>query len=156
MVYYHTIYPSASVDLVCVMMTPQRPSLATIVTQKCLRVSELSSASMGGHVICLYLFCCICYVCCAHSYMVSSFDCRGKGVYRPNMELLGKITPRENEGMDDYRRAVINTLKSNKSDGSFGGREILELLVKKWGVGTSFTTSVFLLPSLTCSNRVYF
>ena len=48
----------------------------------------------------------------------------------------GKITPRSDESMDEYRKAVENVLQKTKSNnGALGGREILELLVKKWGVG---------------------
>jgi hypothetical protein len=38
--------------------------------------------------------------------------------------------------MDEYRKAVINILKESnfKEDGKLGGRELLELLVRKWGV----------------------
>ena len=37
--------------------------------------------------------------------------------------------------MDEYRKAVLNVLKENKSEsGKLGGRELLELIVRKWGV----------------------
>jgi hypothetical protein len=37
--------------------------------------------------------------------------------------------------MDDYRDAVIRSLEAEtKSNGKFGGRELLTLLIKKWGV----------------------
>ena len=80
----------------------------------------------------LWYLCCV-YILVANAYM-APVD-KGWRCQQPHTRLHGKITPRENEGMDDYRRAVVNTLNANKSDGSFGGREILELLVKKWGVG---------------------
>lgn len=79
----------------------------------------------------LWCVCCV-HMLVANAYMVPAS--KGWRFQQPNTRLHGKITPRENEGMDDYRRAVVNTLNANKSDGSFGGREILELLVKKWGV----------------------
>ena len=45
-----------------------------------------------------------------------------------------KITPNEGESMDDYRRAVIGVLNEYGTDKSkFGGRELLELMIKKWG-----------------------
>lgn len=92
----------------------------------------------------------------ANAYMVPAS--KGWRFQQPNTRLHGKITPRENEGMDDYRRAVVNTLNANKSDGSFGGREILELLVKKWGVGsclfTSSISSVNVNPLATFMNSI--
>eukprot|EP01038_Epipyxis_sp_PR26KG_P005266 gene5266-7317_t len=47
-----------------------------------------------------------------------------------------KITPKEGESMDQYRKAVLEVLKSSetRTDGKLGGRELLEIIVKKWGV----------------------
>lgn len=37
--------------------------------------------------------------------------------------------------MDDYRKAVLRALEAeNKSDGKFGGRDLLQMIIKKWGV----------------------
>lgn len=37
--------------------------------------------------------------------------------------------------MDEYRKAVLNVLKAESTDKSkLGGRELLELIIKKWGV----------------------
>eukprot|EP01041_Mallomonas_annulata_P005801 gene5801-11705_t len=49
------------------------------------------------------------------------------------------ITPNKDESMDEYRKAVINTLKTlqkeNKdTDGKLGGRQLLEMIIRKWGV----------------------
>ena len=42
--------------------------------------------------------------------------------------------------MDDYRNAVLRALQAEtKSDGKFGGRELLKLLIKKWGVAYDIT-----------------
>ena len=60
------------------------------------------------------------------------------------MALYGKITPRDNESMDEYRKAVVKVLEKTKNNnGALGGREILELLVKKWGVGINFVFFTF-------------
>ena len=50
--------------------------------------------------------------------------------------LSKKITPREeDQSMDEYRRAVFKVLMSQNIDGSkLGGRELLEIIIKKWGV----------------------
>jgi len=46
-----------------------------------------------------------------------------------------KITPNEGDkDMEEYRRAVLGVLNEYSSDaGEFGGRELLELIVRKWG-----------------------
>ena len=37
--------------------------------------------------------------------------------------------------MDDYRNAIINVItQETRNSGKFGGRELLKLLIKKWGV----------------------
>ena len=42
--------------------------------------------------------------------------------------------------MDDYRNAVLRALQAEtKNDGKFGGRELLKLLIKKWGVAYDIT-----------------
>ena len=46
-----------------------------------------------------------------------------------------KITPNEGESMDEYRNAVLNVIKNQTpSEGKLGGREFLEIIIKKWGV----------------------
>jgi len=48
-----------------------------------------------------------------------------------------KITPNgdDYDSMEDYRKAVVNALQSQASrDGDFGARDMLGLLIKKWGV----------------------
>jgi hypothetical protein len=50
---------------------------------------------------------------------------------------MAKITPRGDGDMDKYRKAVLNTLKDEAIDRSgvkLGGRELLDLIIKKWGV----------------------
>ena len=48
-----------------------------------------------------------------------------------------KITPGSNgdfESMDDYRKAIVGVLNEySTNNGKFGGRELLELMIKKWG-----------------------
>lgn len=52
------------------------------------------------------------------------------------LHLSKKITPRsDDESMEEYRKAVLKVLQSQNTDGSkLGGRELLELIIKKWGV----------------------
>lgn len=58
----------------------------------------------------------------------------GQRQSRTRLQARGKITPNEGESMDDYRRAVIGVLNEYGTDKSkFGGRELLELMIKKWG-----------------------
>ena len=46
-----------------------------------------------------------------------------------------KITPNEGESMDEYRKAVLNVIKGQTpTEGKLGGREFLEIIIKKWGV----------------------
>ena len=46
-----------------------------------------------------------------------------------------KITPNNEDDMNQYRKAVMKVLDEVKSDdGEFGGRELLELIIRKWGV----------------------
>ena len=48
-----------------------------------------------------------------------------------------KITPKGDGDMESYRQAVMNTLKEESIDRSgakLGGRELLDLIIKKWGV----------------------
>lgn len=55
--------------------------------------------------------------------------------YKRSVQLRAgkKITPNEGESMDEYRKAVIGVLNEYKKPGKFGGRDLLEMLVKKWG-----------------------
>ena len=47
----------------------------------------------------------------------------------------GKITPNNERDMDQYRKSVKKVLNSQKSsNGKLGGRELLELIIRKWGV----------------------
>lgn len=64
-----------------------------------------------------------------------------QGVRRPGVvtsALSGKkITPSgdDYDSMEEYRKAVVNALQSQSSkDGDFGAREMLQLIIKKWGV----------------------
>ena len=74
--------------------------------------------------------------------LVSCVICIGfKGVSRPVIAasaLCGKkITPNgdDYDSMEEYRKAVVNALQSQSSkDGDFGARDMLELIIKKWGV----------------------
>jgi hypothetical protein len=51
-----------------------------------------------------------------------------------------KVTPNDGESMDAYRKAVLGVLNEYSSaSGKFGGRELLELLVTKWGVAYDIT-----------------
>lgn len=46
-----------------------------------------------------------------------------------------KITPNSDESMDEYRKVCLNAIKSQSlSLTKFGGREFLEIIIKKWGV----------------------
>ena len=47
-----------------------------------------------------------------------------------------KITPSQDfRSMDEYRKAVLDVLKSQATDKTkLGGRELLELIIRKWGV----------------------
>ena len=55
--------------------------------------------------------------------------------WRPSTLCNGKITPRSDESMDEYRKAVVKVLQETQGEsGKLGGRELLELLVRKWGV----------------------
>ena len=50
---------------------------------------------------------------------------------------FAKITPKGDGDMESYRQAVLNTLKEESIDRSgakLGGRELLDLIIKKWGV----------------------
>jgi hypothetical protein len=45
-----------------------------------------------------------------------------------------KITPNEGESMEEYRKSILNIIKqSEPDDRKLGGREILNLLINKWG-----------------------
>ena len=52
-----------------------------------------------------------------------------------NKKFTKKITPNEGESLEDYRKAVFGVLNagSSGSAGEFGGRELLELILRKWG-----------------------
>ena len=46
----------------------------------------------------------------------------------------GKITPNEGESMEEYRKSILNIIKNSEPDDrKLGGREILNLLINKWG-----------------------
>lgn len=46
-----------------------------------------------------------------------------------------KITPNQDDSMDEYRKACLNTIKSQSSSlTKLEGRELLEIIIKKWGV----------------------
>jgi len=46
-----------------------------------------------------------------------------------------KIAPNQGESMDQYRKAILEVLKSEtSSNDKLGGKELLELLIRKWGV----------------------
>lgn len=55
---------------------------------------------------------------------------------RNQFKLHAKITPsRDFDSMDQYREAVVNVLKlQNLSDEKLGGKELLSIIIKKWGV----------------------
>ena len=55
---------------------------------------------------------------------------------RSSLTLYGKkVTPTEGESMDEYRQAVLGVLASQTTSPSkLGGREFLEMVIKKWGV----------------------
>ena len=45
------------------------------------------------------------------------------------------ITPNNESNMDEYRRAIGKVLKAQRLDDSkLGGRELLDLIIRKWGV----------------------
>jgi len=64
-------------------------------------------------------------------------DGKGKTYKYSSLLLRAKITPNEGESMDEYRRTVLDTIKAqsgSKDDKKLGGRELLELMIRKWGV----------------------
>jgi hypothetical protein len=59
-----------------------------------------------------------------------SFDCINRSLFITLMSLI-----KEFEDMDQYREAVLNVLKSQAIDRTkLGGRELLDLIIRKWGV----------------------
>lgn len=59
----------------------------------------------------------------------------GLGTFRHTILYGKKITPNRGESMDQYRKAVLDVLKAESpQQGKLGGRELLEMIVKKWGV----------------------
>jgi hypothetical protein len=49
--------------------------------------------------------------------------------------LQAKITPNNEDSMEEYRKAVMDVLQEQTLDDSkLGGRELLQMIVKKWGV----------------------
>ena len=70
-------------------------------------------------------------------YMQSTFSLQPSLRQRTSLSfsLTGKITPRSDESMDEYRKAVVKVLQETQGEtGKLGGRELLEILVRKWGV----------------------
>ena len=69
------------------------------------------------------------------SYVSGLMTLRPARSRRPDVRLHAKkITPNEGESMDDYRRAVLGVINEySTSKDEFGGRELLELIVRKWG-----------------------
>lgn len=69
------------------------------------------------------------------SFRYSSSNSNSANV-RSSMRIYGKkITPTEGESMDEYRSAIRRVLDSQTpSDSKLGGREFLEMIIKKWGV----------------------
>ena len=50
---------------------------------------------------------------------------------------LQGISPNKDESMEEYRKAIMQELEKGKSEYSstkLGGRELLELIIRKWGV----------------------
>mmetsp|Transcript_1472 Transcript_1472/g.1548 ORF Transcript_1472/g.1548 Transcript_1472/m.1548 type:complete len:188 (-) Transcript_1472:170-733(-) len=65
---------------------------------------------------------------------------------RPNILRRTKcygITPNRDESMDQYRKAIINTINTlqeeTKDDSKLGGRQFLEIIIRKWGVPYDIT-----------------
>jgi len=51
--------------------------------------------------------------------------------------LLKGISPNKDESMEEYRKAVMRALEQGKAEYSstkLGGRELLEMIILKWGV----------------------
>lgn len=54
-----------------------------------------------------------------------------------NTALYGKISPNRGESLETYRNTILRVLQKEKEKrklGIFDGRQMLELIVKKWGV----------------------
>ena len=59
----------------------------------------------------------------------------GKGKRGGGKKERKAITPNKGENMENYRKAVRKTLEAGVSkSGKLGGRELLEIIVRKWGV----------------------
>ena len=71
---------------------------------------------------------------------MSSPRCETRGTMKKvisQSRLSAKITPRGDGDMEKYREAVLNTLNEARIDRSgkkLGGRELLDLIIRKWGV----------------------
>jgi hypothetical protein len=79
----------------------------------------------GMRIILLLL---VCYISLCFSFKILTHS-RRTNLYAK------KITPTGDDSMDEYRKAVVNALQSQSSkDGEFGARDMLELIIKKWGV----------------------
>lgn len=66
-----------------------------------------------------------------------SSRCTTTGTMITPSRLLAKITPLGDGDMENYREAVMNTLNEARIDRSgtkLGGRELLDLIIRKWGV----------------------
>jgi hypothetical protein len=91
--------------------------------------------------MCCFLVVLFVYVLLLASSAVSGFRQGVRARLRSGLQLAAKkVTPNDGESMDAYRKAVLGVLNEYSSaSGKFGGRELLELLVTKWGVAYDIT-----------------
>ena len=96
----------------------------------------MNSSSMFLHIFIQFLLLLLC-----DSRFLSSSSSRRPMISRSSMNLrktacFAKVTPSKDfDSMDQYREAVVNILKlQNLSDEKLGGKELLSIIIKKWGV----------------------
>ena len=58
-----------------------------------------------------------------------------KSILKKKFLIFGRVTPNNEESMDEFRKSLYKELEEQNSDPKkLGGRELLETIVKKWGV----------------------
>ena len=74
-------------------------------------------------------------VCCTVSFHSSAPNVRFRSFSTTMDAKRGKkITPNEGESMEQYRKSILNVIKQNEfDDRKLGGRELLNLMINKWG-----------------------
>ena len=75
------------------------------------------------------------YMNLVHSFHLNSHKMLRNTHDSPTILFGKKITPNNERDMNQYRKAVMKVLDEVKiDDGKLGGRELLELIIRKWGV----------------------